>query len=130
MLPRALEALCDVLEAKCEPARLEKERAAVLSEMTMVNTIDYRVECQILSALHAENMLARRFPIGKEELIKAWQVDDIKEFHSTHYRPDNAMLYVIGDVQVEQVEEHHRSVELRRIKKHPQLARVIARASY
>ncbi|CAM9560828.1 unnamed protein product, partial [Phaeothamnion confervicola] len=40
MLPRALEALCDVLEAKCEASRLEKERAAVLSEMSMVNTID------------------------------------------------------------------------------------------
>jgi secreted Zn-dependent insulinase-like peptidase len=65
MLPRALEALCDVFEAKCEKSRLEKERAAVLSEMTMVNTIDYRVECQILAALHAENMLSRRFPIGK-----------------------------------------------------------------
>ena len=28
--------------------RLEKERAAVLSEMSMVNTIEYRVECAIL----------------------------------------------------------------------------------
>lgn len=110
MLPRALDALCDVLEAKCEPARLEKERAAVLSEMTMVNTIDYRVECQILSALHAENQLSRRFPIGKEELIKAWQVTDIKEFHGTHYKPDNAMLYIIGDVQIEQCEEQIRKV--------------------
>ena len=70
MLPRALEALCDVFEAKCEKSRLEKERAAVLSEMTMVNTIDYRVECQILAALHAENMLSRRFPIGKLIILR------------------------------------------------------------
>lgn len=31
----------------------------MLSELTMVNTIDYRMECQVLSALHAENQLSR-----------------------------------------------------------------------
>jgi len=68
MLPMALDALSEVLEARFEESRLEKERAAILSEMSMVNTMDYRVECQILSALHAENKLALRFPIGKEEV--------------------------------------------------------------
>ena len=48
MLNRALEALGEVLEARFEPSRLTKERAAVLSEMSMVNTIEYRVECAIL----------------------------------------------------------------------------------
>lgn len=66
MLPMALDALVDVMEARVENSRLEKERAAVLSEMTMVNTIEYRVECQILSTLHRENRLAKRFPIGKK----------------------------------------------------------------
>ena len=46
-------------KAVCEESRLEKERSAVLSELTMVNTIDYRMECQVLSALHAENQLSR-----------------------------------------------------------------------
>ena len=72
MLPMALDALVDVMEARVETSRLEKERAAVLSEMTMVNTIEYRVECQILSTLHRENRLAKRFPIGKEDLIRTW----------------------------------------------------------
>lgn len=67
----ALDALSEVLEARFEESRLEKERAAILSEMSMVNTMDYRVECQILSALHAENKLALRFPIGKEE-VSGW----------------------------------------------------------
>ena len=92
MLPRALDALCEVLQAQFLPARVEKERAAVLSEMSMVNTIEYRVECQILRTLHAENALARRFPIGLEEQIKSWSVDDVVKFHSEHYRPDNALL--------------------------------------
>lgn len=98
MLPMALDALCDVMEARVEPSRLEKERAAVLSEMTMVNTIEYRVECQILSTLHRENRLAKRFPIGKEKLIRSWQPADVKTWHRTHYRPDNVLLYIVGDV--------------------------------
>ncbi len=105
MMPLALDALCDVLEAQCEETRLEKERSAVLSEMSMVNTIEYRVECQILSALHSENQLSRRFPIGLRNLIESWQVVDIKQFISTHYRPDNAMLYVLGDITPEKVEK-------------------------
>lgn len=105
MLPMALDALCDVMEARVEPSRLEKERAAVLSEMTMVNTIEYRVECQILSTLHRENRLAKRFPIGKESLIRTWTTDDVKTWHRTHYRPDNVLLYIVGDVKPDEVEK-------------------------
>jgi hypothetical protein len=101
----ALDALADVMEARVETARLEKERAAVLSEMTMVNTIEYRVECQILSTLHRENRLAKRFPIGKEVLIRNWKTDDVKTWHRIHYRPDNVLLYVVGDINVQDAEK-------------------------
>jgi predicted Zn-dependent peptidase len=104
MLPMALDALVDVMEARAEPSRLEKERAAVLSEMTMVNTIEYRVECQILSTLHRENRLAKRFPIGKESLIRSWQTDDVKSWHRQHYRPDNVLLYLVGDINPDEAE--------------------------
>ncbi|GKY92446.1 hypothetical protein MPSEU_000215100 [Mayamaea pseudoterrestris] len=105
MLPMALDALVDVMEARVEKGRLEKERAAVLSEMTMVNTIEYRVECQILSTLHRENRLAKRFPIGKEVLIRNWQCEDVRTWHRTHYRPDNVLLYLVGDIDPAQAEK-------------------------
>eukprot|EP00985_Skeletonema_marinoi_P009073 scaffold4163_cov129-Skeletonema_marinoi.AAC.2 len=105
MLPMALDALCDVMEARCDPSRIEKERQAVLSEMTMVNTIEYRVECQILSTLHRENRLAKRFPIGKESLIQKWDRDDVKTWHRTHYRPDNVLLYIVGDLDPQYVQQ-------------------------
>jgi len=104
MLPMALDALVDVMEARVDNSRLEKERAAVLSEMTMVNTIEYRVECQILSTLHRENRLAKRFPIGKESLIRSWKNDDVRTWHRTHYRPDNVLLYLVGDINPNEAE--------------------------
>lgn len=83
-----------------EDERLEKERAAVLSEASMINKMEYRVECQILSALHSENRISTRFPIGKEYLIKTWSREDVQFYHSLHYRPDNVVLYVVGDVDI------------------------------
>lgn len=59
MIGRCYCSLARLVQAVCEESRLEKERSAVLSELTMVNTIDYRMECQVLSALHAENQLSR-----------------------------------------------------------------------
>lgn len=101
MLPMALDALLDVMVTEIEEDRLEKERAAVLSEASMVNKMEYRVECQILSALHSENRLSQRFPIGKEHLIKSWKKSDLQFYHSLHYRPDNVILFLVGDVDVQ-----------------------------
>jgi zinc protease len=35
---------------------------------------------------------------GTETALKALTVDDLRGFHRTHYRPDNAVLIVVGDV--------------------------------
>lgn len=100
MLPMALDALLDVMTTRIDEDRLEKERAAVLSEASMVNKMEYRVECQILSTLHSENRISQRFPIGKENLIKAWKREDLELYHQLHYRPDNVVLFLVGDLDV------------------------------
>jgi predicted Zn-dependent peptidase len=69
-----------------------------LSELQMMNTIEYRVDCQLLQQLHAENMLGYRFPIGLEEQIKKWDPETIKAFHERWYFPANATLFVVGDI--------------------------------
>ena len=101
MLPMALDALLDVMTVRVDDHRLDKERAAVLSEASMVNKMEYRVECQILSALHEENRISTRFPIGKEHLIKIWTKEDLQLYHDTHYRPDNSVLFIVGDLDVD-----------------------------
>lgn len=42
-------------------SRIEKERKAVLAEAQMMNTIEYRVDCQLLTYLHEENALGCRW---------------------------------------------------------------------
>ncbi len=43
----------------------------------MVNTMEYRIEIQILSELHKENRISRRFPIGQIPLIKSWTMEEV-----------------------------------------------------
>ncbi|PHJ18130.1 peptidase m16 inactive domain-containing protein [Cystoisospora suis] len=99
-LKLALEAMKEVLEAPTQftTERLNKERAAVISEASLVNTISYRKEQLLLSRLHAETILPSRFPIGRLEQIRSWSIEDLRSFHSRHYRPENAAIYIVGDV--------------------------------
>ncbi|CAN1837818.1 Stromal processing peptidase, chloroplastic [Linum perenne] len=98
-LPSVLDALNEIaFHPKFLASRVEKERRAILSELQMMNTIEYRVDCQLLQHLHSENKLSKRFPIGLEEQIKKWDADKIKKFHERWYYPANATLYIVGDI--------------------------------
>ncbi len=44
-------------------------------------------------------------PIGFMNDIQTWSIEDIREFHKTYYRPDNAVLVVTGDIAPEAVFE-------------------------
>ncbi|KAL6219418.1 hypothetical protein ACLB2K_007177 [Fragaria x ananassa] len=100
LLPNVLDALNEIaFHPKFLSSRVEKERRAILSELQMMNTIDYRVDCQLLQHLHAKNKLSKRFPIGLEEQIKKWDVDKVRKFHERWYFPANATLYIVGDTE-------------------------------
>ncbi|PIN10708.1 N-arginine dibasic convertase NRD1 [Handroanthus impetiginosus] len=99
LLPVVLDALNEIaFHPKFLASRVEKERRAILSELQMMNTIEYRVDCQLLQYLHSENKLSKRFPIGLEEQIKKWDADKIRKFHERWYFPANATLYIVGDI--------------------------------
>ncbi|XP_062165357.1 stromal processing peptidase, chloroplastic [Alnus glutinosa] len=99
LLPSVLDALNEIaFHPKFLASRVEKERRAILSELQMMNTIEYRVDCQLLQHLHSENKLSKRFPIGLEEQIKKWDADKIRKFHERWYFPANATLYIVGDI--------------------------------
>ncbi|XP_073144793.1 stromal processing peptidase, chloroplastic [Henckelia pumila] len=99
LMPVVLDALNEIaFHPKFLASRVEKERRAILSELQMMNTIEYRVDCQLLQYLHSENKLSKRFPIGLEEQIKKWDADKIRKFHERWYFPGNATLYIVGDI--------------------------------
>ncbi|MBZ7930681.1 MULTISPECIES: pitrilysin family protein [Campylobacter] len=42
-------------------------------------------------------------PIGFYKDIENWTIEDIREFHSTYYQPQNAILVVSGDIEHQEV---------------------------
>ena len=42
-------------------------------------------------------------PIGFMHDIQSWTIDDIREFHSKYYQPNNAILIVTGDIDEKEV---------------------------
>eukprot|EP00931_Biecheleriopsis_adriatica_P087119 TRINITY_DN6162_c0_g2_i1.p1 TRINITY_DN6162_c0_g2~~TRINITY_DN6162_c0_g2_i1.p1 ORF type:complete len:1173 (+),score=264.06 TRINITY_DN6162_c0_g2_i1:464-3520(+) len=101
-LAKGLEALADIgFSPAFRPERVEKERSAVLSEAQMVNDCTYRMQTQFLGAVHADNLIHARFPIGLESQISRWSIDELRAFHRRWYVPENATLYVVGDIDEE-----------------------------
>ncbi|MBV8600587.1 MAG: insulinase family protein, partial [Candidatus Eremiobacteraeota bacterium] len=47
----------------------------------------------------------RRGVIGDPENLRAATLEDVRAFHATYYRPDNATLIVVGDFETPQVDE-------------------------
>jgi predicted Zn-dependent peptidase len=106
MLEQVLDALTEIaFEPDFLPSRIDKERKAVVAEAQMMNTIEYRVDCQLLQYLHWENNLGCRFPIGKMEQVEKWEREQIVSFWRRHYSPANATVYVVGDVDAVEAKE-------------------------
>jgi predicted Zn-dependent peptidase len=98
MLPNVLDILYDVaFNPQLLETRTTKEKKAVLAEAQMMNTIEYRVDCQLLQHLHWDNNLGCRFPIGKLDQVSGWDAANVRAFHERWYFPANATLYVVGD---------------------------------
>ncbi|MCT7525553.1 M16 family metallopeptidase [Aliarcobacter cryaerophilus] len=54
-------------------------------------------------------------PIGFMDDIKNWTIKDIKDFHSTYYQPQNAIVVVAGDIKKDDVfsyvEKHFKDIK-------------------
>lgn len=85
------------------PDNIEKEKGVVLQERRSMRDAEP-------AALLAEAANASFFwehPYGKpvigfEEDIKNYQLEDVKTFYNTWYRPNNAILVIAGDITLEE----------------------------
>ena len=88
---------------------VERERGVILSEREMSEN---QPEYQLWELVRATALIAHpyRWPVvGWRSDIESITVDDLREYYRTYYRPSNAILVVVGDVDageaVKEVEE-------------------------
>lgn len=99
-LDSAIVLLSDVLLRptfpKDELDRLRKER--------LTTFLQWRDQPQAISSVAFNSLLfgSRHpygtTPLGNESSVRSLSVSDLKNFHQQHYRPNNALVVVVGDV--------------------------------
>ncbi len=92
--------------ATLDPTAVEQERGVVLdewrgSEQTSQGRLFDAIERLFLTGSGYEG----RDPIGTSEAIESMTAEPLRRFYDQWYRPDNAALIVVGDIDVDDIEE-------------------------
>jgi zinc protease len=92
-------------EATLETDELNKERGVVLEEKRLRNGAQQRMQ-EVTFPLQVNNSrYASRLPIGTEAVLKNFTPATIKKFYTDWYRPNLQALIVVGDVDVNSMEQ-------------------------
>ena len=86
------------------PAAVEAERGVILSEERLRDTPGYQsIKADLNNAL-AGTRLPQRWPIGLVETIKAATPEPLRRYYQANYRPDNATIVIVGNIDPAKVE--------------------------
>jgi len=77
---------------------VEKERGVVLEESRLSKGSDERMSRQYFPRLFNGSKYAERLPIGKDEILKTFKPESLKNFYKTWYRPNLIAVIVVGDI--------------------------------
>ena len=87
-----------------DPEVVESERGVVYSERR--TSVDNNNFMALFEQVQATAYVAHpyQFPvIGWPSDIETWRIEDLKDFYRTYYAPNNATMFVVGDVDPERV---------------------------
>ncbi|MGZ4766585.1 MAG: insulinase family protein, partial [Ilumatobacteraceae bacterium] len=95
--------------ATLDPAEVDREKGVVLDEWRQS---DQSFAGRVAKATDAMMLDGSQYtghePIGTDAAIKAMTPSLLRRFYDTWYRPDNAALVVVGDIDVDKVESEIR----------------------
>lgn len=92
-------------DATLDAAEIDKERGVVLEEKRLGKGAQQRMQDQYLPMLFNNSRYSDRLPIGTEEVLKNFSAETIKQFYQDWYRPDLQALIVVGDIDVDAMEQ-------------------------
>lgn len=108
--PDAVATALDILEdwlsvATLDPVEVDAERGIVLDEWrARVQTSNGRIFDSFANFLLAGSAYDGHLPIGGREEIESITPDALRRFYDDWYRPDNAAVIVVGDIDTAQIE--------------------------
>ncbi len=88
-----------------EEEEIDKERGVIHEEWRLRTTPIMRVLERNLENIYPGSKYGRRFPIGLMEVVDNFSPDVLRNYYHKWYRPDNQGIIVVGDVDVDQMEQ-------------------------
>ena len=82
---------------------VEKEKGVVLEEAK--KDVNRRFYEKRATYLYPNSIFAKRFPIGKNEIIANTNQKTVKGFYQRMYRPDIMSVVVVGDIDEQEIEQ-------------------------
>ena len=89
----------------CNPAEIDAERGVILEEKRQRSDASWRMFEKSLPYLYGDTHYARRTLIGGEEQLKTFKYESLTNFYKKWYQPHNQAVIVVGDVDVDKVEQ-------------------------
>ena len=84
---------------------VDRERKVLVEEWRIGRGAGLRMLEKILPVLFQGSRYAERLPIGKKEILEGATAQDLKQFYQRWYRPDLMAVTVVGDFDVDKVEQ-------------------------
>ncbi|MDQ3908652.1 MAG: insulinase family protein, partial [Acidobacteriota bacterium] len=102
-LDRTLDLFADVVRnPKFAPEEVEKYKSRLLAQLQFQRSVPgFLAQSQFSRAVYGEHPAGQISP--QEAAIKSITPDDLAQFHSTYYHPNNAFLAVFGDVTMKEL---------------------------
>ncbi|MFD2744313.1 MULTISPECIES: M16 family metallopeptidase [Sphingobacterium] len=92
-------------EALLDHDEIDKERGIILEEKRGLKSVEQRMQEQYFPLLLNHSRYAARIPIGTEEVLINFKPQEIENFYRDWYRPDLQALIIVGDIDVDDMEE-------------------------
>ena len=89
----------------CDPKEIDAERGVILEERRSRCDANWRMFEQSLPYYFGDTQMARRTLIGGEEQLKTFKPESLVNFYRKWYNPDMQAVVVIGDVDVDRIEQ-------------------------
>ena len=88
-----------------EKEEIEKERGVIHEEWRLRTSAQMRMLERDLPKLYPGSKYGHRMPIGLMEIIDNFEPPFLQAYYEKWYRPDNQAIIIVGDVNVDQVEQ-------------------------
>lgn len=88
-----------------DPKEIDKERGVIHEEWRSRNVGQQRILEKVLPTMYPDSKYGYRLPIGTMEVVDNFPPQALRDYYETWYRPDQQGIIVVGDINVDSIEQ-------------------------